>query len=270
VEVISDESWLGKPFPDLSFIDESYLGVVFFQLLPSEDILKIIKNNNIIYFPMYDQNGRLGFNFWNKYYGLKVINFSSTLHRKLVKWGLDSMHIQYFPKPQEFMPGNNNAVFFWQRLTEINIDIISKLFGSDNIRIHIHRAIDPNHRFQQPSAEQERKFQITYSDWFETREDMIDIIRHKGIYIAPREFEGIGLSFLEAMSMGKSVVAVDNPTMNEYIQPGETGYLFDLNNPKEIDFSNIEQVQKNTYDYMKNGYEYWEREKHNIIDFIEK
>jgi len=270
VEVILDESWLGKPYPDLSFIDDSYLGVIFFQLLPTVDIIRTIKHDNIIYFPMYDQSGRLDYEFWHKYQNIKIINFSKTLHNKLFDWGFESMFVQYFPKIQNFIAGKKDEVFFWQRLTKININIISKLFDDTNVKMHIHKAIDPDQKFQNPDEKQEKKFQITYSDWFETREEMWNVIKQKGIYIAPREYEGIGMSFLEAMAMGKAVVAVDNPTMNEYITHGENGYLFDLKHPKEIDLLNIEQVQKNAYEFMKNGYKRWGKNKHKIIEFIEK
>ncbi|KKR22179.1 MAG: Glycosyltransferase, group 1 family protein [Candidatus Moranbacteria bacterium GW2011_GWA2_39_41] len=270
VEVISDDTWQGGAYPDLSFIDESYLGVIFFQLLPSREIIASIKNDNIIYFPMYDQVIGRGYDYWYAYRDLKIINFSKTLHKKLNRWWLDSMHVQYFPKPVEFLPGNKEEIFFWQRLMKININIITKLFVKSNPKIHIHKAVDPKQEFVQPKEETEKKFQITYSDWFETRGEMQEVIKQKGIYIAPREFEGIGMSFLEAMAMGKAVVAVNNPTMNEYIEHEKTGYLFDLKNPKEIDLSNIEEVQKNAYEYMQAGYKKWEAEKHNIIDFIKK
>ena len=269
VEVILDDSWNGKPFPDLSFIDESYLGVIFFQLLPNNSIIKNIKNDNIIYFPMYD-GVRRDYEFWNQHRNLKIMNFSDNLHNRLKKWGLDSIYIQYFPKPDKFIPGEINDVFFWQRLSQININTITKLFKNNNFQIHLHKAVDPGQEFIKPSENIEKKFQITYSDWFKTKEEMWNVIKQKGIYIAPREYEGIGMSFLEAMAMGKAVIAVDNPTMNEYIKNGVNGYLFNFKNPKEIDLSNIKQVQKNTYEYMKNGYKDWETNKIRIINFIKK
>ena len=97
---------------------------------------------------------------------------------------------------------------------------------------------------------------------------MQDLIKFKGIYVAPREFEGIGMSFLEAMAMGKAVIAVNQPTMNEYIQDGITGYLFDLKNPKPINLSKITQIQKNAYKYMKKGYQNWLKNRYKIIEFI--
>lgn len=270
IEVIQDESWNGKLFPDLTFIDESYLGVIFFQLLPDNRIIKNIKNDNIIYFPMYDQSGRLGLDYWDNYRDLKIINFCKALHNKLNKSGFESIYIQYFPKPEKFIPGNMNEVFFWQRLSKISINTITKLFKNKKIKLHIHKAVDPGQEFIQPNKEEENKHQITYSDWFKTKEEMWDVIKQKGIYIAPREYEGIGMSFLEAMAMGKVVISINNPTMNEYIKDGENGYLFDLKHPKEIDLSNIEQIQRNTYEFMQNGYREWEKNKNRIIDFIKK
>jgi glycosyltransferase involved in cell wall biosynthesis len=180
------------------------------------------------------------------------------------------MHVQYFPKSHKFIPGKKDEVFFWQRLTRINIDTIVSLFKNNALKIHIHKAVDPKQKFIQPKKADEDNFSMTYSNWFDTREEMWDVIKQKGIYIAPREYEGIGLSFLEAMSMGKAVIAADNPTMNEYIENGKTGYLFNLKKVSTIDLSNVEEVQKNTYQYMKDGYVKWNSDKKKIINFIKK
>lgn len=270
VEIISDESWQGKSAPDLSFIDESYFGVIFFQLLPEREIIDTIKNDNILYFPMYDASRHLNREFWKKYKDLKIVNFSRTLHEKLEGWGMETIYVQYFPKIHKFIPGNREGVFFWQRLTRININLIVKLLHNDKAAIHIHKEIDPKQTFLEPTKQQEEKYHISYSEWFETREELWNVIKKNGVYIAPREYEGIGMSFLEPMAMGKAVIAVNNPTMNEYIKHGKTGYLFDLKNPKEIDLGNIEEVQRNTYEFMKKGRETWKKEKKNIISFIKK
>jgi len=268
VEVILDESWLGeKPFPDLSFIDNSYLCVIFFQNLPKLEVLESIKNENIVFFPMYD-SVELDYEYWKHYQNLRIVNFSRTLNDIHLKLGFDSIYVQYFPEPKKIIPGNKDEVFFWQRLTQININTIKNLIGDNDIKIHIHKAIDPNHQFIQPSMDDENKYHITYSEWFETREDMRKLIEEKAIYISPRELEGIGMSFLEAMSMGKAVIAVDNPTMNEYIEHNKTGYLFNLSDPHKIDISNIEQVQVNTFRFICKGYLRWEEDKQLIIDFI--
>jgi glycosyltransferase involved in cell wall biosynthesis len=270
VKIVFDDSWIGKPFPDLSFIDESYLCVIFLQLVPPISSIKNIKNDNIVYFPMYDDTGGLDLGFWNDYRDLKIINFSKTLNDKLTNWGFESIYVQYFPKPIGFFPGNDNEIFFWQRLTELNVKTVSNLFNRNGFRMHLHKAVSPGQEFIPPSRELEKRFDITYSDWFKDRNEMLEIIRKKAIYIAPREYEGIGMSFLEAMAMGKAVIAVNNPTMNEYIMDRKNGYLFDPRNPKEIDLSNMEKVQKNCYEFMKIGYQKWEISKNKIIEFIEQ
>jgi glycosyltransferase involved in cell wall biosynthesis len=219
---------------------------------------------------MYDNLGRKDYEYWSNFNKFKIINLSITLHNKLKKWGFQSIYVKYFPKPSEFFSGNKEEIFFWQRLTHININVISKLFARDKFKIHLHKAVDPYQDFIEPSKVMEKDFQISYSNWFKNKDEMLEIVRQKGIYVAPREYEGIGMSFLEAMAMGKAVIAVDNPTMNEYIKNGETGYLFDLKNVKKLDLSRIDEVQKNVYKYMQEGYRKWEKDKSLIINFIKQ
>lgn len=271
VKIIIDNSWRGDSFPDLSFVDNSYLGVIFFQYIPNnQKILENIKNDNLIFFPMYDAYGEIDYEFWQYYKNLKIINFSKTIHKKIKRWGFDSMYIQYFPESGKFHKGKTNEVFFWQRLSRLNINTIDKLFEKTRVKIHIHKVLDPFQKFTKPTKDQEKKYSITYSKWIKEKKDSDKIIEGKAIYIAPREYEGIGRSFLDAMVMGKAIVAPNNPTMNEYIKHNKTGYLYNLDNPKPIDLSNLDKVQWNAYLYMKRGFKRWEKEKYKIIDFILK
>lgn len=269
VKIILDETWRGKVAPDLSFIDESYLGVIFCQRIYPPKTINKIKNKNIVFFPMYDSCGTLPRSYWKQYKNIKFINFSKTLHRKLISWGFNSIYLQYFPKPDPFVAGDKNKIFFWQRVSNININTIEKLFaGHDQLKVHLHKAIDPEHRFVYPSKNQERRFSITYSKWFKNKEELLNLVKKSAIYTAPREYEGIGLSFLEAMAMGKAVVAANNPTMNEYIIHNKTGYLYKLKNPKRLNLSNLSRIQNNVYKYMNAGYNNWEKNKSKLINFI--
>ncbi len=266
--VVLDDSWNGKPYPDLSFIDGTYVGVVIFQNIPELEVLNSINNNNIIYFPMYDGVVVKGEEYWKQYKQVRVVNFSSSADKIFKKLGFDSLYIQYFPKPYKFSPGEKNTMFFWQRITKINIDIVKKIIGNQKMQIHMHTAIDPYQELLMPDKEIEKKFTMTFSSWFKTRESSLDIIKKKAFYFAPREFEGIGLSFIEALAMGKAVISVDNPTMNEYIVHNETGYLYNFDSLQKIDLSHQTQIQKNAYEYMTKGYHKWESGKYKIIDFI--
>jgi len=65
--------------------------------------------------------------------------------------------------------------------------------------------------------------------WGKREQYLKDLVKHN-VYVAPRRFEGIGMSFLEAMAMGMCVVAENQPTANEYIVSGQNGILFEAQN----------------------------------------
>lgn len=250
--------------------DFNYKAVIFFQCVPDKNVLDKMTCTNIIYFPMYDQIKDWSFAKWYNYKNCKIFNFCKHTHDKLSKWGFNSIYLQYFPEPKEFNPGNHNEILFWQRKEEININNIKKLFQKDiNFKMHIHSAVDPTYDFIKPTKIDEYQFHITYSNWFDTKEEMMNLLAQKQIYIAPRIDEGIGMSFLEAMAQGKAVVANDAPTMNEYIQNDVTGYLFDYKKPEAIDFSQIDRIQLNAWEYCKAGYDKWSKDKIKIIEFIQ-
>ena len=269
VELLFDESWLTGEEPDTSFIDESYHAVVFWQNV-SVNMLSSIKCNNVIFFPMYDAVYDQGDDYWYNYRNLKIVCFSHTLHEKLNKLSFNTMYIQYFPECGILQELDELSIFFWQRRFEITWNTVKELFYKEDIKsIHIHKAVDPSQEFVKPSETDEKIYNITYSDWFETKQDYYNVMKSKSIYIAPRSYEGIGFSFLEAMAMGKVVVAADNPTMNEYITHGKNGFLFNVKKPMPIEINDIKEIQKNAYYTVLNGRKKWEEKKHQILDFVE-
>lgn len=148
----------------------------------------------------------------------------------------------------------NIPVFFWQRTNSINIELLDKLFKNYKINtFYYHKAIDPCYKSPEflPKI---WKNKIEYSEWYKNKEDLTNTILKSAIYIAPRIREGIRMSFLEAMAAGRYVIAVNKPTMNEYITDGITGKLYDFSNPQSLIIENVKQIQFNTYNYIKNGY----------------
>jgi len=268
VEVVYEEEWETQKKIDWKKFDDSYKAVVIWQMFPSDENFEKISNKNVVFFPMFDHVEKWHFRKWYECKNVKIVSFSLALHKKLQNLGFNSMYVQYFIEPDEFAPGNDDEVFFWQRVSKINIKILNKIFKNSSVKIHIHKTVDPGQSYVAPSQEDEKKFGITYSEWFENKEDLQELIKSKGIYVAPRYSEGIGMSFLEAMAQGKVVVANNKPTMNEYIQNGKTGFLCNYKCPKSLNLSNLKEVQQNTYAYAKAGYEKWLIERARIIDFI--
>lgn len=249
--------------------NKTYDVVVLWQMMPSIDKLKqYIKFKCCNFFPMYDYVPSRDNPIWYEYRDVNIINFSKTLHDELEQLGFSSYYFQFFPKPIKIInDGNEKAVFFWQRTNHIDINTVGKLIDFKKIkRIYLHRAIDPGNTFVEPDADIEKK--ITNSTWFETREDMQKQIQKAAIYIAPRMYEGIGMSFLEAMAMGRCVIAPNYPTMNEYITNGVNGILYDLNDPRPVDLSAVRAIQKRTRKYIETGHKKWEKKKREIIDIL--
>lgn len=244
--------------------------LLLFQLPISGDLLKkYINFKKGVFFPMYDGAPSRNDQIWLSWKDFNIINFSKTLHNELLQMGFSSFYIQYFPKPIDNINnfGEINSVFFWQRITNLNIKIFKDIFKVLNIKkVHLHKAIDPTHKFVEPTEND--KYEIEYSSWYENKNEMLNDIKKSALYVAPRLYEGIGMSFLEAMAMGRCVISPNNPTMNEYIEDGVTGILYDFNIPKIYKKFDIRQIQMNTYKYICEGYKKFEIEKHNIISFI--
>lgn len=245
--------------------------VVCFQIMPSlNELKKYIRFKTNIFFPMYDGAPDRREPIWNEYKDSLIINFSKKLHDELYALGFNSKYIQYFPKPMDNISfGNVRSVFFWNRIEQININTVHNILRESDINhVHIHRDLDPGHNVIELNEPWDVRF--SESSWFDDKKDLINKIMESSLYIAPRSSEGIGMSFLEAMAMGRCVIAPDCPTMNEYIVSGKNGYLYELSTLYPIVINEIQSIQKNTILFIKEGYEKWNNEKYNIIKWIKQ
>ena len=279
VDIFWDSLWKGERNLNFRCLRKNnYDAIIFFQMMDYKaDELKSIGCDNIILVPMYDGcfHLRISDKRWQTYRPFKIINFSLTLHNRLIKLGLNSHYFQYFIPPEfDRDPGKPDFSalkgFFWQRTSAVTWNHIKILIENQPFTgFHIHKAIDPpGFEFVEPSREEKIKYGVTISEWFEKREDYFKRLSEANVFFAPRDYEGIGMSFLEAMAMGKCVVAPDNPTMSEYITHGENGFLYDLKNPLPIEFSRVELISKNTKCYVEQGYKKWLESRNDLISFV--
>lgn len=253
---------------------QSFDVVVLWQIMPSIITLKRYVNfKKGIFFPMYDYyvaQGRMEMPLWEEYTNMQMICFSKSIYKDLKTAGFSAKYIQYFPKPVTVSDmGNERSLFFWQRMDQINIQTVETLFQNFELEhIHMHQAIDPGHHFMSPSAKWKEK--VSYSTWYDKKEDMLKDIQKSSIYVAPRIYEGIGMSFLEAMALGRCVIAHDDATMNEYIENGKTGFLYDWRMPQALTINSVRQIQKNTLEYISKGYHSWQKDKKLILKWIDE
>ena len=251
--------------------------IIFCQQMYPVEFFKKIRDKKIIFIPMYDSVYKEDISFWLKYVNFKFICFSKVLYSKLRKIGIDCLYVQYF-LPSNFSSKYNKeesndkfSCCFWQRTNKIKWTTIKKLLSKNKVdEFNLHLAVDPCYKEYFPTNRDIKRYNIKVTKWFKNRKDYLDKIKKSKIYFAPRMYEGIGLSFLEAMSLGKCIVAPNKPTMNEYIKDGINGILYNPKKLKPIDFKNIDTIIENVKEFNDKGYKKWEQNEYELIDFIEK
>lgn len=239
-------------------------------MLPSSS-LKLLCYHQGIFFPMYDGCPSISkVEKWLPYRSFNIISFCRKLHEDLLRIGLSSHYIQYFPEvPSSVELGDVGKIFFWNRQLEINVPLIERLFSNCKIHsLHWHQSMDvPG--LPVPPLDC-NNWEIHTSDWYEDKREMLLDVQKAAYYIAPRMREGIGMSFLEAMVAGRCVVAPDEPTMNEYITHGWNGLLYDPRKPLALEQHDVHAIQEKCRQYCFSGRNSWELNKGRIYEWIEE
>lgn len=279
VDFFWDEAWQGGAPVEWAAIQDYDIVIMFqsFCTPPAKYFRQV--HPNVIYIPMLDQFGfwsKANINlsaFWEPFQGSKVLNFSKTLHHVVLSFGIYSHSIRYFQPPVENIKVEGLHGFFWLRNDHyISWKTIRTLIGGAQFdSFHIHMAPDPGSpNPSHPSLDEITQHNVTTSTWFDDKSKLDRIIDKANIYFAPRPGEGIGQSFLEAMSRGKCVVSPDQGTMNEYIVHGVNGLLYDLNTPRAIDFSRTSELGWMAQQTVRDGYEQWKQAEEELVAFIIK
>lgn len=202
-----------------------------------------------VFVPMYD-------NEWGSFWqwrriavsGMGVVSFCGKVSEHARRCGVRNLiDVRYFPDPA-LLPqtaGDPKRVFLWER-GGVSREMAERLFP--------------------PSAGY--VFDVKVASEFLPRSEYLERLSKCGIVIAPRRKEGIGMTFLEAMAMGKCVVAYDDATMNEYIEDGETGVLFDETHSAPVSPETIARVRENLPRARVRWRERWLADAEKVNDFI--
>jgi len=246
--------------------------LIVWQRIFSPEELECLGVRNVVLVPMYDACPHTE-EFWNGYRAYKILCFSRALHEFLERRSFRTYHVHYCMEPSPLRSTGRRGlrVFYWERSRLINWACVRTLLGEVRTdSFHYHRssnisAADPNG----PTAEEIDRYQVAFSDWFASREDYLAALGDSTIYFAPRESEGIGLSFIEALAMGLCVIAPDAPTMNEYIDDGVDGILYDPARPKPLSFSDVDGMGKRAADRAKKDHARWLAGIPEMLRFLE-
>jgi glycosyltransferase involved in cell wall biosynthesis len=279
VEIFWDESWQyperGLTADVVNAIDPDV--IIFYQMTPHHREIAKMRCKNKIVVPMHDQVVQGSLRNWRRLlrYDVRAINFCAESHRRFSEIGYSSLSVQYWPTPPagfkvfETKVDERLKVLFWIRRPQINWLTLKALLGNHRPETIILRvAADPGEEIVLPDSGDQREYNIQIVEGWLSKDDYLSLLKACNLYVAPRQYEGIGLSFLEAMAHGLAVIAPNLPTMNEYIN-ADTGYLYDPHRLEPVDFSQLAQVRKRALQSVTDGNNKWLRQQADVLAFID-
>ena len=222
---------------------------------------------------MYD-NLPFDWKFWKKikYVNIKLLCFSKKVKLHADKLGCQNIKLKYFIRPKEMefnTPQKTLNIFFWYRndlklndwIDLFNLNMINKIIYFD--------CPDPGRKSEEFDKITLDKYKIEFvKKSFLPHTQYIEYVKNCDVFISPRKQEGIGMGFLEAISLGKYIVSNDDSTMNEYITDRKIGFLINKKKENSIDYNDIINSVNYRTQFAKNGYLQWLKQKNEIINFF--
>jgi glycosyltransferase involved in cell wall biosynthesis len=273
VEVFFDESWRNARAAWIDGFDCSRFDIiVVWQVGEAIDYIRW-PHGNVVFVPMYDAQG--GTRFWWKeeFNQAKVLCFSEALRREVAQRTDRLRGVKYYPDPGEYPEARRDGLLrglFWNRVPAIDLTAVAKLCGEivfDSFTVHdapdpLSGAVLPE-RDWPVQARQHRR-----STWKERGDEYRRLLAEHSVFFAPRPYEGIGLSLLEAMAAGLCPVAPDTSTHNEYIADGVTGLLYNLDKPAAVDLRRACEMGARARESVARGHAEWLRARPELLDFL--
>ena len=246
--------------------------VVFLEFIPFRFSLGI-SGKRCVFVPMYD-NEWASVGLWRRLavVGMNVVSFSRRVTDHALRCGVANvLDVRFAVDPKRFsgMAGNPHVVALWER-GAVAFRAVKQMFEPQEIsKVVVVRRPDERISYEPISHEDAKSYKVEiHESGFLSDEDYLQLLKEPGIYIAPRLKEGIGMSFLEQMAMGKCVIAHDDATMNEYIEDGRNGILVDMLNPRHVEEAEIARARNNVVASANLLYEKWRADSKRVIEFF--
>ena len=234
---IWDDSWSGGRGVDWCELGPENWDLVFlFQVEPPEDW--VFPSERVVHVLMYDAVASRPPSWWRNLKG-RVLAFSHAVAYRSGLVGLDVLHASYAPDVQP-LSGNLRetppGLFWWRRREEPALGDLVRMVGHWPMsRVTVWDRPDPGvPPLPPPGSGLPWPVVWIKAAWQEERRDYLDTMKRHAFFLAPRWTEGLGQAFLEAMALGRVVLAHDRPTMNEMIRHGEHGLLLDFSHPSPV------------------------------------
>lgn len=269
-----DDSWRGGQTVTVDQLNRGQFShIIFLQTLPPlQDLGRV--QGRMVWVPMYDGVYQYDKTFWLQVtrLPLTVICFSRTLYDLIQQYGVDCHYLQYWLNP-ETVPMQTDfstkRLFFWQR-TDITWNEVKQLLGEQTLDQCILKLDpDPGHAAVYPSEQDRKRYHIEVVSGTLSRPAYDRLLERSNIFIAPRRYEGIGLSMLEAMARGMTVIALDHPTMNEYIKNDLNGLLCS-EDFRTVNLEKIQQLGTQARADSMQGWKQWQLDQTRLYTILSK
>lgn len=202
----------------------------FLVLFQSDEFIPYLNTfkGEAVIVPMLDEALNKPISFFQLNRRHKYISFSKYLHLFLLFGGCNSTYLQFWPERLNIERYHNKSVlniFFWERTpSQVSWLDVENWFSNYNCNIHLRQHWDPDFAGVKLNHRKEKIVPLP-SNW-SRRDSYLKFLSRMDIFVAPRRWEGIGMSSLEALTMGIPVVGLSSPTLSEYVQNRKNGYLF--------------------------------------------
>jgi hypothetical protein len=265
IEELSKKNEVHRFFPSISeyevFLEDfRKIDAELVVVWQVDSVIEILpKGLPMVFVPMLDSLIHANSSYWLRLADkVKFLCFSTTVFRYLRHLGIRScMEIQYWLPPIDNLDrqtDENLYAYFWERdpnqVSEADAKIIADKFS---LELVTRKAPDILER------------SYSHADTIEKRKH-VEKLKNASLFIAPRNFEGIGMSFLEAMSYQVPVAAKNLPSANEYIKNGASGFLYGKG--ESINLTNLSVVRENLYFENLAGHNSWCEKIPAIIDWL--
>jgi glycosyltransferase involved in cell wall biosynthesis len=214
---------------------------IFCQVKPPDELL----NNpraKVVWVPMWDNvlaeySDQVWWDTLPKH--IKIVCFSQALYDMASRAGLPCIRLKFYKNSDDFEPAQwkNRQIFYWNRRGLVGPQFLHKLCTAIQAEEIIFRPdLDPGAPrelyYELPSRLGDTSVKVINEM---DRDSHFKAVKDSNILLAPRVAEGVGMTFIEAMSRSSAVLAYDASTMNEYIRHKQNGFLFNSLASRRID-----------------------------------
>ena len=247
--------------------------IVFWEFLPFRFACGI-PGKRCVFVPMYDNEWGSKW-LWRRLamLGMNVISFCRAVGDHVRKCGVKNvLDVCYAYDPSKFvgMAGDPRKVILWER-GQVSFSAVKAMFRPQDVdKVTLVRREDECVSYEPISDEDRVAYHLDIKrGGFIPRDEYLAMVAESGVFIAPRLKEGIGMSFLEPLAMGKCVIAHDAPTMNEYIENGKNGILIDMRHPRQIATHEIVAARSGVLELARSLYDQWCADEQKILEFFD-